>query len=308
MGGKAERRLHFRHGPPPPQGKGDAVSRVWALSRQVLPTGRRLAGGTRGLGPWPGPPPSPNAQHFCRRCPCAGPSSNPPVVSPQSAVSHVCGGDTQTPASVNPKRKRPLRLSGGGLGGPKAKEAPSPQRRGPRWSQSPGGPLASAAGASVVPKPKRPPRLSGGGLDGPQNERGPLASAAGASMVRKPRRTPRLSGEDLDGPRAKEAPSPQRRGPRWFQSEGGPLASAAGASVIPKPRRPSRLSGGGLDGPKAKEAPSPQRRGPRWSQSQRGPLASAAGASVVPKRRRPPRLSRGGLDGPEAKCGGRRNT
>ena len=33
MGGEAERRLHFRHGPPPPQGKGDAVSRVWALSR-----------------------------------------------------------------------------------------------------------------------------------------------------------------------------------------------------------------------------------------------------------------------------------
>ena len=56
MGGEAERRLHFRHGPPPPQGKGDAVSRVWALSRQVLPTGRRLAGGSRGLGPWPDPP------------------------------------------------------------------------------------------------------------------------------------------------------------------------------------------------------------------------------------------------------------
>ena len=32
MGGEAERRLHFRHGPPPPQGKGDAVSRMWALS------------------------------------------------------------------------------------------------------------------------------------------------------------------------------------------------------------------------------------------------------------------------------------
>ena len=93
MGGEAERRLHFRHGPPPPQGKGDAVSRVWALSRQVLPTGRRLAGGSRGLGPWPGPPPSPGARHFWRRCPCAGPSSNPPVVSPQSAVPHVCGGD-----------------------------------------------------------------------------------------------------------------------------------------------------------------------------------------------------------------------
>ena len=32
MGGEAERRLHFWHGPPPPQGKGEAVSRVWALS------------------------------------------------------------------------------------------------------------------------------------------------------------------------------------------------------------------------------------------------------------------------------------
>ena len=227
MGGEAERRLHFRHGPPPPQGKGDAVSRVWALSRQVLPTGRRLAGGTRGLGPWPGPPPSPNARYFCRRCPCAGPSSNPPVVSPQSAVLRVCGGDTQTPASA--KAKKPPRLSGGGLGGPKAKEAPSPQRRGPRWSQSEGGPLASAEGASVVPKRWRPPRLSGGGLC---------------------------------DPKAMEAPSPQRRGPRWSQSQRGPLASAAGASVVPKRRRPPRLSGGGPGGPKAMEAPSPQRRGP----------------------------------------------
>ena len=74
MGGEAERRLHFRHSPPPPQGKGDAVSRVWALSRQVLPTGRRLAGGSRGLGPWPDPPSLPSARHFCQRRPCAGPS------------------------------------------------------------------------------------------------------------------------------------------------------------------------------------------------------------------------------------------
>ena len=80
-----------------------------------------------------------------------------------------------------PKPKRPPRLSGGGLDDPKAKEDPSPQRRGPRWSQSEGGPLASAEGASVVPKRRRPPRLSGGGLD---------------------------------DPKAKEAPSPQRRGPR----------------------------------------------------------------------------------------------
>ena len=35
-------------------------------------------------------------------------------------------------ASVITKRKRPPRLSGGGLVGPTAKEAPTPQRRGPR--------------------------------------------------------------------------------------------------------------------------------------------------------------------------------
>ena len=80
-----------------------------------------------------------------------------------------------------PKRRWPPCLSGGGLGVPKAKEAPSPQRWGPRRSQSEGGPLASAAGASVFPKRRRPPRLSGGGLS---------------------------------GPKAKEAPSPQHWGPR----------------------------------------------------------------------------------------------
>ena len=80
-----------------------------------------------------------------------------------------------------PKRRRPPRLSGGGHDGPKAKEAPLPQRRALRLSQSERGPLASAAGASVAPKRRRPPRLSGGGLGGPKE---------------------------------KEAPSPTRRGPR----------------------------------------------------------------------------------------------
>ena len=96
-----------------------------------------------------------------------------------------------------PKRRRPPRLSGGGLDGPKEKEAPSPQRRGPRWSQSGGGPLASAEGASVIPKRRRPPSLSGGGL-----------------MVPKRRRPPRLSGGGLGDPKAKEAPSSQRRRPQ----------------------------------------------------------------------------------------------
>ena len=67
-----------------------------------------------------------------------------------------------------PKRRRPPRLSGGGLVDRKAKEATSPQQRGPRWSQSGGGPLALAEGASMVPKQKRPPRLSRGGLGGPK--------------------------------------------------------------------------------------------------------------------------------------------
>ena len=96
-----------------------------------------------------------------------------------------------------PKRGRPPRLSGGGLDGPKAKEAPSPQRRGPRWSHSEGGPFASAEGASVIPRQRRPPRPSGGGLGDP-----------------KQNRPPRLSGGGLGDLKAAEAPSPQRRGPR----------------------------------------------------------------------------------------------
>ena len=72
-----------------------------------------------------------------------------------------------------PKSKGAARLSGGGLGGPKAKKAPSPQRQGPRWSQSETGPLASAEGDSVVPERRRPPRLSGGGLGGPKAKKAP---------------------------------------------------------------------------------------------------------------------------------------
>ena len=194
MGGEAERRLHFRHGPPPTQGKGDAVSRVWALSppgtTDCAAFGRRVTG-ARSVA-WSPPPPSTNARHFCRRCPCAGPSSNPAVVSPQSAVLHVCGGGTQTPASA------------------KAKEAPSPQRRGPQRSQSERGPLASAAGALVIPQRRRPPRLSGGGLG-----------------VRKRKRPPRLGG-GLGDPTAKEAASPQRRGPRCPKAKEAPSPQRRG--------------------------------------------------------------------------------
>ena len=247
-------------------------------------------------------------------------------------------------ASVVPEQRRPPRPCGGGLGGPKTEDAPSPMRWGTRWPSpmgralwwSPSGrdPLAHAAQASVVPKRRRPPRPFGGGLGGQkkvqaplpmrrgpwwsQNGGGPRAHVAGASVGPK-RRTPRLPcGGVLGGPEADEAPSPMRRRPRWSQSGGSPLAHAAwasvvakgggplvhavgslvvpkrrtprahaaGASVVPK-RRMSRLPcGAGLGGPKA-EAPSSMRRGPRWSQNGGGPLAHAVGSSVVPKQRTP---------------------
>ena len=60
-------------------------------------------------------------------------------------LAHAAG------ASMVPKRRRPPRRWGGGLGVRKAKEAPLPMRPGLRWSQSEGGPLAHAAGAPVVP-------------------------------------------------------------------------------------------------------------------------------------------------------------
>ena len=71
------------------------------------------------------------------------------------------------------KRRRPPCPCGGGLGGPKAKEATSPMRRGPWWSRSEGGPLAHAAGASVVTKRRRPPRPCGRGLGGPKAKEAP---------------------------------------------------------------------------------------------------------------------------------------
>ena len=59
----------------PPKGRGTQSHGCGPLARQVLPTGRRLAGRSRGLGPCLGSPPSPGARHFCRRCPRAEPSS-----------------------------------------------------------------------------------------------------------------------------------------------------------------------------------------------------------------------------------------
>ena len=73
----------------------------------------------------------------------------------------------------SPKRRRPPRPCGGGLGGPKAKEAPSPMRWGPPWSQSEGGPLAHEVGASVVPKRRRPSPQCSGGLGGPKAKEAP---------------------------------------------------------------------------------------------------------------------------------------
>ena len=81
--------------------------------------------------------------------------------SERGPLTHVAG------VHVVPKRSRPPRPCGGGLGGPKAKEAPSPPWRGPRWSQSERGRLNHAAGASVVPKRRRPSRPCGGGPGGP---------------------------------------------------------------------------------------------------------------------------------------------
>ena len=84
-------------------------------------------------------------------------------------------------ASVIPNRRRLRRPCGGGLGDPKVKEAPSPMRWGPWWSQSEGGPHTHAVGASVVPKRRRPSRPHGGGLGDPKPKEAP------SSMRRGPR-------------------------------------------------------------------------------------------------------------------------
>ena len=143
-------------------------------------------------------------------------------------------------ATVVPKRRRPPRSCGGGLGGPKVEEAPSPglnvkqapapTRRAARWSQREGGTRAHATGALMTQTRRRPPRPCLGGLGDPNMQ---------------------------------EVPAPTWRGPRWSQSEGGSHGHATGASMIQTCKRPPRQQAGGLGGPKAKEAPVPMRRGPR---------------------------------------------
>ena len=63
------------------------------------------------------------------------------VVPKRRRPPRPCGGGLGAPKAKEapspiPKRRRPPRPCGGGLGGPKAKEAPSPMRWGPAWSQS----------------------------------------------------------------------------------------------------------------------------------------------------------------------------
>ena len=84
MGGEAEHRLHFRHGPPPPHGKGDAVSRVLALSPQG--TTDWAAFGRQVSGAWSvarSPPPPRTAQHSCRSRPRADLHPRIPLASPR---------------------------------------------------------------------------------------------------------------------------------------------------------------------------------------------------------------------------------
>ena len=91
-------------------------------------------------------------------------------------------------------------------------EAKGPTRRGPRWSQSEGGPHANAGGGLGGPKAKEAPAPMRQGHRWSQSARGPGAHAAGASRIAKPRRPARQSGEGFAGPKAKQAPMPMQRG------------------------------------------------------------------------------------------------
>ena len=96
-------------------------------------------------------------------------------------------------------------------------------RRGPRWSQKGGRPLAHAARASVAKKRRWPPRQCGRGLSGPKTHEVPSPIWRG-----------------LGGPKRVQVPWPMRRGCQWSQNGGGPLAHAAEASVAPRRTRPPR--------------------------------------------------------------------
>ena len=121
-------------------------------------------------------------------------------------------------------------------------------RRGPRLSQSEGGPHAHAVGAPVVPKRRRPPRPRGGGPSGPKAKEAPTPMRLGAPVSRS-------EGGPLA--HALGASVPMRWGPQWSQSEGGSLYHVVGSSVVPKRSRPTRPCDGGLGGPKAKKARTP---------------------------------------------------
>ena len=146
MGGEAERRLHFQHGPPPPQGKGDAVSRVWALS----PPGTTdwAAFGRQVSGAWSvarSPPPSPGARHFCRKCPCAEPSST--SLRPRCPFrGGRCGVSSKPPRGVPipPRPKQGRRDSGvsaavWGVGGVVPPQNPHGESLSPRGPSRAGG-------------------------------------------------------------------------------------------------------------------------------------------------------------------------
>ena len=61
-------------------------------------------------------------------------------------------------SSIVPNGKRAPRTCDWGLNDPQAKEARTPLRRGPRWSQSEGGPRVHGAGSSMIQTPRRSSR------------------------------------------------------------------------------------------------------------------------------------------------------
>ena len=102
-GGKAEHRLHFRHGPPPPQGKGDAVSRVWALS----PPGTTdwAAFGRQVSGAWSVacPPPLPRRTALLPKVSVRGAILYIPPATPTCPPKTPTGRPYPSPAQAGPE-------------------------------------------------------------------------------------------------------------------------------------------------------------------------------------------------------------